>query len=106
MVGRVGDSPLIGAGTYANDETVAVSCTGYGEKFIQAVVAYDISAQLDYAGVELGDAVEATFARRLDPIGGFGGIIAINSVGDLAIGYNSLAMFRGWIDDGRAITSI
>jgi beta-aspartyl-peptidase (threonine type) len=106
MTGRVGDTPVIGAGTYANDHTVAISCTGDGEKFVRGVAAFDVSARIQYLGTELGDAVEATFAERLDTIGGSGGMIAVNAAGDIVFGFNSTAMFRGYLAGDRPITAV
>ncbi len=106
MVGRIGDTPLVGAGTYANDETVAVSCTGDGENFIRGVVAFDVSARMQYCGDELGDAVERTFTERLDATGGSGGMIAVNAAGDVVLGFNTAAMFRGYLAGDQLITVV
>lgn len=106
MPGRVGDSPVIGAGTYANDRTVAISCTGDGEKFIRGVVAFDVSARIEYLGTELGDAVERSFAERLDTIGGSGGMIAVDAAGNVVLGFNSAAMFRGYLAGDRPVTVV
>ncbi|MET0476119.1 MAG: isoaspartyl peptidase/L-asparaginase [Mycobacterium sp.] len=106
MTGRVGDTPIIGAGTYANDQTVAISCTGDGENFIRGAVAFDVHARIQYLGTELGDAVEHTFAERLDATGGSGGMIAVNVAGDVVLGFNSAAMFRGYLAGDRPITAV
>lgn len=92
--GRVGDSPIIGAGTYANNAGCAVSATGHGEYFIRAVVAHDISAQMQYAKLPLERAVKNTLAR-MKALGGNGGVIAVSSAGDLVLDFNSEGMFRG-----------
>jgi L-asparaginase / beta-aspartyl-peptidase len=92
--GRVGDSPIIGAGTYANNTGCAVSATGHGEYFIRAVVAHDISAQMQYAKLPVEQAVKNTLAR-MKALGGNGGVIAVNSAGDLVLEFNSDGMFRG-----------
>jgi beta-aspartyl-peptidase (threonine type) len=92
--GRVGDSPIIGAGTYANNAGCAVSATGHGEYFIRAVVAHDISAQMQYGGLTLEDSVKNTLAR-MKTLGGNGGVIAIAPNGDLVLDFNSEGMFRG-----------
>jgi L-asparaginase / beta-aspartyl-peptidase len=105
-VGRVGDTPIIGAGTYANDDTVAISCTGDGERFIEGVVSYDISAQMEYLGTDAGDAIERTFARRLDAVGSTGGLVAVTAGGDVVLGFNSQAMFRGYLADGDVVASV
>jgi beta-aspartyl-peptidase (threonine type) len=92
--GRVGDSPIIGAGTYANNAACAVSATGHGEYFIRAVVAHDISAQLQYAGLPLATAVANKLAR-MKALGGNGGVIAIDRHGEIVLDFNSEGMFRG-----------
>jgi beta-aspartyl-peptidase (threonine type) len=94
--GRVGDSPIIGAGTYANNETCAVSCTGDGEYFIRSVVAHDISAQMQYAGKTVAQAAESTL-EKVAKIGGTGGLIAIDRKGNFALPFNTSGMYRGWI---------
>jgi beta-aspartyl-peptidase (threonine type) len=95
--GRVGDSPIIGAGTYANNATCAVSCTGDGEYFIRAVVAYDVSALMEYRGMKLADAAQNALdkAKR---IGGEGGLIAIDKEGNVALPFNTNGMYRGYVD--------
>lgn len=94
--GRIGDSPIIGAGTYANNETCAVSCTGDGEYFIRSVVAHDISAQMQYAGKVVAQAAESTL-EKVAKIGGTGGLIAIDRQGNFAMPFNTSGMYRGWI---------
>jgi beta-aspartyl-peptidase (threonine type) len=91
--GRVGDSCIIGGGTYANDATCAVSCTGEGEQFIRAVAAYDISARLAYQGIALADACDQVLARIVE-LGGSGGLIAIDSAGTIAMPFRSEGMYR------------
>jgi L-asparaginase / beta-aspartyl-peptidase len=92
--GRVGDSPIIGAGTYANNRTCAVSATGHGEYFIRAVVAHDISAFMEYKGASLKEATDAVLAKvRL--LGGSGGLIAIDRAGNVAMPFTTEGMFRG-----------
>jgi beta-aspartyl-peptidase (threonine type) len=92
--GRVGDSPLIGAGTYASNQGCAVSATGHGEYFIRAVVAHDICARLQYAGLPLAEAVRGAL-ERMRALGGNGGVIAIAPDGTLVMDFNSDGMFRG-----------
>jgi beta-aspartyl-peptidase (threonine type) len=92
--GRVGDSPIIGAGTYASNAGCAVSATGHGEYFIRAVVAHDICAQMQYAKLSLTDAARGTLAR-MKALGGNGGIVAIAPTGELTMEFNSEGMFRG-----------
>jgi beta-aspartyl-peptidase (threonine type) len=92
--GRVGDSPIIGAGTYASNAGCAVSATGHGEFFIRAVVAHDICAQMQYAKLSLTDAARSTLTR-MKALGGNGGVVAIAPNGDIALEFNSEGMFRG-----------
>jgi L-asparaginase / beta-aspartyl-peptidase len=104
--GRVGDSPIIGAGTYANNAGCAVSATGHGEYFIRAVVAHDISAQMQYARRPLAESVNNTLAR-MKALGGNGGVIAIDARGEIVMEFNSEGMFRGLrSSDGRRETLI
>ncbi|NJL13271.1 MAG: isoaspartyl peptidase/L-asparaginase [Microscillaceae bacterium] len=99
--GRVGDVPIIGAGTYARNETCAVSCTGHGEFFIRQVVAYDVAALMAYKGLSLQAATEEVVNQKLKQIGGEGGLIAIDQQGNIAMPFNSAGMYRGYIrDDG------
>ncbi len=91
--GRVGDTPVIGAGTYANNATCAVSATGWGEFFIRVGVARDISAQVEYAGRSVADAAKATIAK-VGALGGDGGVIALDARGNLAMEFNSPGMYR------------
>jgi len=93
--GRVGDSPVIGAGTYADDRSCAVSTTGHGEWFLRTVQAYDIAARVSYGGFSLKDAAKEAIAVRLTRLGATGGIIAVNRLGEIVIEYNTPAMFRG-----------
>ena len=105
--GRVGDSPIIGAGTYANNRTCAVSATGHGEYFIRSVVAYDISALMEYGGLSLKNAADKVVMDKLVKLGGEGGIIAIDKDGNIAMPFNSLGMYRGFIDaDGKMVVEI
>lgn len=93
--GRVGDSPLIGAGTYANNETCAVSCTGSGEFFIRGVVAYDVSCLMEYKGLSLEAACREVIHHRLLKINGDGGLIAVDTKGNIALPFNTEGMYRG-----------
>jgi L-asparaginase / beta-aspartyl-peptidase len=95
--GRVGDSPIIGAGTYANNKTCAVSATGHGEFFIRAVVAYDISALMEYKGISLKKAADEVVMKKLVKLGGEGGVIALDAKGNFAMPFNSEGMYRGYI---------
>ncbi|MCW5573222.1 MAG: isoaspartyl peptidase/L-asparaginase [Steroidobacteraceae bacterium] len=93
--GRVGDSPIIGAGTYADNAGCAVSATGHGEFFIRTVVAHDICARVAYAGATLAEAADAVVMGRLRQMGGEGGIIAVDARGNVVMPFNSEGMFRG-----------
>jgi beta-aspartyl-peptidase (threonine type) len=104
--GRVGDSPIIGAGTYANNRTCAVSCTGDGEYFIRSVVAHDISALVEYRGLSLRDAAQAVL-DKVEKIGGKGGLIALDRSGQIAMPFNTAGMYRGSIGaDGKPLVAI
>jgi beta-aspartyl-peptidase (threonine type) len=92
--GRVGDSPMIGAGNYANNQTCAVSCTGSGEFFIRGVVAYDVSALIEYKGLTLDDAANEVIHHRVMEIGGDGGLIAIDGKGNISMPFNTEGMYR------------
>jgi len=107
MYGRVGDSPIIGSGTYANNKTCGVSSTGHGEYFIRAVVAHDISAMMEYKGVSLQEAADEVILRKLPALGGSGGIISVDSEGDFALTFNTEGMYRGSIrEDGEPNVAI
>ena len=93
--GRVGDSPLIGAGCYANNRTVAVSCTGTGEVFIRGLAAYDVSALVDYRGLPLAEACHVVVIDKLPAIGGRGGLIAVDANGNVCLPFNTEGMYRG-----------
>ena len=94
--GRVGDSPMIGAGNYANNKTCAVSCTGSGEFFIKGVVAYDVSCLMEYKGMSLKDAASEVINKRVLEIGGDGGLIAVDSEGNIAMPFNTEGMYRAY----------
>lgn len=100
--GRAGDSPVIGAGTYANNNTCAVSCTGHGEFFIRAVVAYDISCLMEYKGLSLAEACKEVVNNKLVKLGGEGGLIAIDKNGNICMPFNSEGMYRGYQRIGEA----
>lgn len=93
--GRIGDSPLIGCGTYANNKTCAISCTGHGELFIKAVAAYDVSCLMEYAGMSLHDAMNKVVNEKLVAINGEGGIIGVDAKGNYALLFNCEGMYRG-----------
>jgi len=92
--GRVGDSPMIGSGNYANNRTCAVSCTGSGEFFIRAVVAYDVSCLMEYKGLSLEEASQEVVHKRLLEIKGDGGLIAVDTNGNIAMPFNTEGMYR------------
>jgi len=100
--GRIGDSPVIGAGTYANNKTCAVSCTGHGEYFIRNVVAYDVSALMEYKGLTLEKATDEIVMKKLKEQGGEGGLIAMDAKGNIAMPFNTPGMYRGYMKkDGK-----
>lgn len=92
--GRIGDSPMIGSGTYANNATCAISCTGHGEMFIRAVAAYDVSALMEYKGYTLQQAMDEVVNRKLVAIEGEGGMIGVDAQGNAAMLFNSAGMYR------------
>jgi beta-aspartyl-peptidase (threonine type) len=94
--GRIGDTPIIGAGTYANNKTCAISCTGHGEYFIRAVVAYDISCLMEYKGMSLKQACDFVVKDKLEKFGGEGGLVAIDAHGNIELPFNSEGMYRAW----------
>lgn len=99
--GRIGDAPIIGAGTYANNRTVAVSCTGWGEFYIRNVVAYDLSALIDYKGLTVEEAGKAVI-KKVGDLGGDGGLIALDKNGNMAMPFNTEGMYRGAVTkDGK-----
>ncbi len=107
MKGRIGDSPVIGAGTYANNNTCAVSCTGHGEYFIRNVVAYDVSARMEYKGQSLQEAAGEVINKKLKSQGAEGGLIAVDRNGNIAMPFNTAMMFRGSISpDGKISVEI
>jgi beta-aspartyl-peptidase (threonine type) len=93
--GRVGDSSIIGAGTYANNKTCAISCTGHGEMFIRAVTAYDVSCLMEYKGLSLQEAMEVVVHDKLMKIDGEGGMVGVDAKGNAAMVFNSEGMYRG-----------
>jgi len=105
--GRVGDVPIIGAGTYANNETCAVSATGWGEYFIRLSVAKDISSLMEYRALPIQQAADMVIKQKLQNLGGDGGIIAIDKFGNMAISFNSEGMYRAYINaEGKPIVEI
>lgn len=102
--GRIGDTPIVGAGTYARDGVVAVSCTGEGEAFIKGVVAHEIYARMHYSGMRLPDALAATIEAELETRNAEGGLIAVAANGEVAIAHNALAMFAAYELNGVLVT--
>jgi L-asparaginase / beta-aspartyl-peptidase len=102
--GRVGDSPIIGAGTYANNKTCAVSTTGHGEFLIRSVLAYDLSALMEYGGLSLAQAADKVIHGSFAEMGGTGGLIAINRQGEISLPFNTPGMYRGHLVDGDKIS--
>jgi beta-aspartyl-peptidase (threonine type) len=104
LYGRVGDSPIIGAGTYANDNTCGVSATGDGEYFIRLGVARDISALMEYRAMPVQAAADTVIKQKLQTLGGKGGVIAMDKFGNMAVSFNSEGMFRAYIgSDGKPV---
>jgi beta-aspartyl-peptidase (threonine type) len=104
LPGRVGDSPIIGAGNYANNETCAISCTGTGEIFMKNVVAYDIHARMKYTGVSLKQATQDVISSLEE---GAGGLISVDKEGNVEMPFNSSGMARGYVrEDGKAFIAI
>lgn len=105
--GRVGDAPLIGSGTWASNDSCAVSATGHGEYFIRWAVAHDIAALVEYKGLPLREAADEVIQKKLKQAGGEGGVIAIDRKGNIAMPFNSEGMYRGSIDrDGKLTVAI
>lgn len=104
--GRVGDTPLVGLGTYADNQTCAVSCTGHGEFFMLGVTAFDVAARMKYKNLNLLDAARESI-EHLTEIGGEGGLIAVDALGNVALPFNSEGMYRGFVTaDGEIVTEI
>jgi beta-aspartyl-peptidase (threonine type) len=101
--GRVGDTPIIGAGTYADNATCAVSCTGHGEYFMLAQTAFDVAARMKYRSLSLSEAANEAISR-LTEIGGEGGLIAVDASGNIVLPFNSEGMYRGFVTSGEKIT--
>jgi L-asparaginase / beta-aspartyl-peptidase len=105
-VGRIGDSPIIGAGTYANNDTAAVSATGTGEFFIRQVVGHEISAAMEYGGMRVDRAAQRGI-EKVEQLGGDGGVIALDGRGNLAMPFNTEGMYRGYVtSSGEVVTKI
>jgi beta-aspartyl-peptidase (threonine type) len=106
LPGRIGDTPVIGAGTYANNKTCAVSCTGDGEYFIRVAAAHEVSALMEHRGMKLQEAAESAL-DAVKKLGGTGGLIAIDRNGDIALPFNTNGMYRGYVDpNGKFVVEI
>jgi len=104
---RIGDAPIIGAGTYANNATCAVSSTGWGEYFIRAMVAHDISALMEYKGMSLEEASRLVIQEKVPDLGGDGGIVAIDKDGNVSMEFNTAGMFRAHMNaEGELVVGI
>jgi beta-aspartyl-peptidase (threonine type) len=97
MLGRVGDSPVIGAGTYADNNTCAVSGTGHGEYFIRNVLAYQISALMEYQGLSLEEASDRMIHQKLKALDASAGMIGVDKNGHVAMEFNTAGMYRGYL---------
>jgi beta-aspartyl-peptidase (threonine type) len=106
LPGRIGDTPVIGAGTYANNKTCAVSCTGDGEYFIRVAAAHEVSALMEHRGMKLLEAAQSAL-DAVKELGGTGGLIAIDKNGDIALPFNTNGMYRGYVDPaGKFVVEI
>lgn len=104
--GRIGDSPIIGSGTYADNQTCGVSCTGHGEFFIRYAVAHDLSAMMAYGDYDLVEAADTLINTKLLSAGGSGGLIALDKHGNIAIPFNTEGMYRGYVTDKELFVAI
>jgi len=105
--GRIGDSPIIGAGTYANNTTCAISCTGHGEPFIKAVAAYDVAARMEYKGLSLHEAMNEVVHKKLIALEGEGGMIGVDAKANISMMFNSAGMYRAMQhSNGQKVISI
>jgi beta-aspartyl-peptidase (threonine type) len=102
--GRVGDTPIPGAGTYADNSTCGVSSTGHGEYFIRAAIAFDISARMAHGGQSLAQAANGVIHGTLTTMGGTGGVVALDREGNIAMPFNTPGMYRGYIDQTGTVT--
>jgi L-asparaginase / beta-aspartyl-peptidase len=100
--GRIGDTPIIGIGTYANNKTCAISCTGHGEPFIRAVAAYDVSCLMEYKGLSLHEAMNIVVNEKLVSMGGEGGMIGVDAQGNYAMILNSAGMYRAYLSSDES----
>jgi beta-aspartyl-peptidase (threonine type) len=107
LPGRLGDSPVIGAGTYADNGTCAVSCTGHGEFFIRHVVAHDLAARMRYKKISVSESADEVFRALPKMPGGIGGLIALDRLGNVTMHFDTVGMPRGYMTaDGKAHVAI
>lgn len=99
--GRIGDSPIIGAGTYANNNTCGISSTGWGEYFIRLAVAHDISAMMEYGKLSLQEAADSVIMKKLPRLGGSGGVVGLDRFGNITMTFNTAGMYRGFVREGE-----
>jgi beta-aspartyl-peptidase (threonine type) len=105
--GRVGDAPIIGAGTYANNDSCAISATGWGEFFIRIGVARDVCSAMEYRAMPIQSAADLVIKQKLQKLGGDGGVIGLDKFGNIAISFNSEGMYRAYVDSvGKAVVEI
>ncbi|VAW27651.1 Isoaspartyl aminopeptidase @ Asp-X dipeptidase [hydrothermal vent metagenome] len=100
--GRIGDSPIIGAGTFAENSSCGVSATGHGEYFIRNAVAYDIAARMKYLNISVGKSAKEVIQKKLVEKGGFGGVVCLDRAGNIAMEFNTAGMYRGYMKNGKA----
>ena len=100
---RIGDSPIIGAGTFADNNTCGVSCTGHGEFFIRYAVAYDVAARMEYKGESVSEAAEYIINKKLVDAKGSGGLIALDAYGNVSMPFNTPGMYRGFVKPGEKV---
>jgi beta-aspartyl-peptidase (threonine type) len=105
LPGRIGDTPIVGAGIFADDATCAVSCTGTGEHFVRGCIAHDVHARILYLGQDVEAASRGAIEETLAPLGGLGGLVAIDRAGRIAMPFNSRGMYRAWVREGQAARS-
>ncbi len=103
---RIGDSPIIGAGTYADNNTCGVSCTGHGEYFIRYAVAHDVSAMMEYGNKDVKTAAEHIINEKLVKANGSGGLIALDKYGNISMPFNTAGMYRGYVTDVKRFVGI
>jgi beta-aspartyl-peptidase (threonine type) len=103
----VGDAPIIGAGTYANNDSCAISATGWGEFFIRIGVARDVCSAMEYRAMPIQSAADLVIKQKLQKLGGDGGVIGLDKFGNIAISFNSEGMYRAYVDSvGKAVVEI